>query len=32
MDSINFVNSSIEATNGEGWTKVPDFKEKGLKS
>ncbi|MBA2727451.1 MAG: hypothetical protein H0U49_04680, partial [Parachlamydiaceae bacterium] len=30
MHSINrFENSTAQATNGEGWTKVVDFHEKG---
>jgi len=27
--TIKFVDSSSQATNGEGWTKVPEFKTKG---
>jgi hypothetical protein len=27
--SINYVNTSAEATKGEGWTQVADFKSKG---
>jgi len=27
--SIKFVDSSSQATNGEGWTQVPEFKTKG---